>query len=143
MRIDKRYNISDEQDPRCQVEFNEKNESELFQLMRNVTSGKMNEKGKATSFMEEWIKDPNMLTAHRLANIPYNGTYDKSKRLMNIGSETVLNIFQGYNPVIKTEFKNKQILIKEWYNLAQEMCEGGNKDPKLKEKMFYIFLETY
>ena len=123
------------------MKFREFNETELFQLMRNVLSGKVHRKGKPTSFMEEWITDANMLTVHRLANIPYNGTYDKSKRLMKVGEETVLNIFQGYHPLIKTVVSKKEqgLLIQPWLELAQEMCEGGNRDNALKKRCFVFF----
>ena len=91
--------------------------------------------------MEEWIKDAEMLTAHRLENIPYNGTYDKSKRFMQVGEETVLNIFQGYHPVIQTVVSEEKqdTLIQPWIELAHEMCEGGNKNAELREQCFVFF----
>ena len=141
VRADKEYKTDVHGDKRACMKFREFNETELFQLMRNITSGKMNEKGKPTSFVEEWIKDTEMLTAHRLENIPYNGTYDKSKRFMQVGEETVLNIFQGYHPVIQTVVSNEEQgnLIQPWIELAHEMCEGGNSDAALRERCFVFF----
>ena len=95
--------------------------------------------GKEIKFTSVWLNDQHMLTVHRLGVFPYNGTYDESKRLMFVGEEVVLNIFQGYSALIKTPFDNRDALVAPWIALVRALCEGDNPDKALRDRCFVFY----
>ena len=123
----------------CHMQFSELNERQLTMLLRNVGSGESDEVGKEIKFTSVWLNDQHMLTVHRLGVFPYNGTYDESKRLMFVGEEVVLNIFQGYSALIKTPFDNRDALVAPWIALVRALCEGDNPDKALRDRCFVFY----
>eukprot|EP00942_MAST-04A_sp_MAST-4A-sp1_P014607 g14607.t1 len=131
-------------------------EHELKSLLAGVTYEKKTGKDTETrGFSSRWLTDIDIKTANRLVNQPYNGILDPSKQKTNVGGEVVFNVFQGYNPLIQTDWKKtpefckakgqKQPTLKDmvspFLRLMRVLAEGDNPDEAMRERCF-IFLRN-
>jgi hypothetical protein len=130
---------------------------ELKSLLAGVTFEKTNAKGETETygFSKIWLNDINIKTANRLVNLPYNGVFDPSKQLTNVGHEVVFNVFQGYNPLIRTNWRHTPEFWKEkglpqptldsmvapCLGLMRALAEGDTPDAAMRERCF-VFLRN-
>jgi hypothetical protein len=77
------------------------------------------------SFVSEWLKDPKIKQYNRIDFNPVNDINGSLK-----DDKTIYNLFQGYNPKIKTEFnkEKQQTILKPFLDITQELCGGIKKD---------------
>jgi hypothetical protein len=78
-----------------------------------------------TPFILDWLKDPYIRCYNFLDFMPVND--------INVAEQEdkkIFNLFSGYNPKIKTEYKkeNKDKILKPFMDLGRELCGGKQKD---------------
>ena len=78
-----------------------------------------------TPFILDWLKDPKIRCYNFLDFMPVND--------INVAEQEdkkIFNLFSGYNPKIKTEYKkeNKDKILKPFMDLGRELCGGNQKD---------------
>jgi hypothetical protein len=122
VRGDTEYNERGEK-----ITFTELTVQDVKNLLRNVFCDE-------APFASLWLKDPQAKSVHRVGTHPYNGTYDESKRFIQRHEETILNVFQGFSPLIRVPFTED--LLAPWFALTRALCEGDNTDSALRERCF-------
>ena len=88
--------------------------------------------GTEKSFIARWLSDPKMKCFNSMDFKPFNGLVDPNP------DPEVFNCFDGYNPLIKTEYKkeDQMKILRPFLDLCTEICEG-NKE--FADNMLYFF----
>lgn len=100
--------------------YSEKGIRECF---REINSGKYNDKGKETKFVDEWLNDENIIRYECIDFLPFS---EKNKELIN---NKVFNTFTGFNNKIDYNYsimdEKREKVLKPFNDLGAEICEGS------------------
>lgn len=77
------------------------------------------------NFINIWLEDVDMKLYNKMDFMPFNGCRD----LINIEKGSIYNLFNGYNPAIKTFYdkSKKEDILKPFKDLVFEICGADTK----------------
>ena len=101
-------------------------EKGIRECFRELNSGKYNDKGKETKFIDEWLNDDNLLIYDSIDFLPFS---EKNKELIN---KRVYNTFSGFNSNIDYNYniidEKRDKVLKPFNDLGVEICEGSEEN---------------
>jgi len=97
-------------------------EKGIRECFKQLKSGNCDDKGKETSFIEDWLNDDSLKLYNSIDFLPF------CKDKMGVYVDpSIYNTFQGYNPDVDTPFDNasQAKILQPFYDLGLELCEGN------------------
>jgi len=107
-------------------------ENGIRECFKQLKSGRFNEKGNETRFIDEWLEDDTIKVHDSIDFIPY------SEKSPFENKSNVYNTFKGYNPLISSEYtkEKREEILKPFNDLGTQICEGSPQYWSYLKKFF-------